>query len=185
MWIFIPHTIFVAFISTLYILWVNCDKRRFNNLETLSINFSKEKPMKQVHLVLSTILVLSTHVAFAEVAPPPNLHPAPIMATKLTFANATAKFAAPTSRAVAPKTGAPAALRAYIDPDTGELTKQTQLHLLEDAERAKSDTAKSAGAAVHSMAALSGGGMRAKVSESARSQMIAKIGADGALTVLC
>jgi hypothetical protein len=140
--------------------------------------------MKQLHLVFSTILVLSTSVTFAQIAPPPNLNPAPILATKMTFANASARYATPATAAAA-KPDAAAVVRAYLDPDTGELTKPTQLHLLEDAVRAKSDTAKSSGSAVHSMAPLPGGGMRAKVSESARSQMVATVDADGSLSVSC
>jgi hypothetical protein len=142
--------------------------------------------MKQLHLIFSTILVLSTSVTFAQIAPPPNLNPAPTLANKLTFANASAKYATPAATpAATAKSGASTAMRAYINPDTGALTQPTQLHLLEDAKRAKSDTAKSTGAAVHSMAPLSSGGMRAKVSESASSQMVASVGADGALSISC
>jgi hypothetical protein len=166
-------------------LWKYCDKARFNNLDTRSTHFSKEKPMKPVHLVCSTVLVLSTSLAFAEVAPPPNLNPAPILANKLSFANASARYITPVAGANTTAPGAATSVRAYVDPDTGALTKPTQLHLLEDAERAKSDKAKTTGAAVHSMAALSGGGMRAKVNESASSQMVATIDADGVLSINC
>jgi hypothetical protein len=146
--------------------------------------------MKPVSYLSSAFLLLSTSLAaFAETPSTPpaiNASPGTITAQKLTFANANAKYATPAPGYKIPAV-APSAMRAYIDPETNALTKPNQLHLLEDAEQAKSDRAKSNGqsATVHSVEVMPGGGMRGKVSASGHSFMTASVGPNGELSVVC
>jgi hypothetical protein len=186
-WLFIPQTNLVVNNSTLYILWKYCDTIVIRKSRFAVISLTQRiKLMKPDRYLTSAVLLVSTSIVFAQAPATPSTSPGTITASKLTFANANAKYATPASIENTNATK-PAAMRAYVDRETGELTKPTQLQQLEDAERAKSDRAKSVGrtAIVHSMEAMAGGGMRGKVSDAAHSFMSASLNPKGELIVQC
>lgn len=145
--------------------------------------------MKPDRYLTSALLLFSASLALAQApATPstPSAGPGTITANKLTFANANAKYAAPVPVENTAAT-TPSAMRAYVDRETGALTKPTHLQQLEDAEQAKSDRAKRASrtAIVHSTEPMAGGGMRGKVSDAAHSFMSASVSPNGDLIVQC